>query len=75
MLNGCVNAVTSTQWLQTSTKSEKDNEYVLISSSRDQVMFVWKITLAGKKKPDKKNKDGNDDNVIDAGFNVLYDVN
>ena len=49
MLNGCVNAVTSTQWLQTSTKSEKDNEYVLISSSRDQVMFVWKITLAEKK--------------------------
>jgi len=49
MLNGYVNTVTSTQWLQTSTKSEKDNEHVLISSSRDQAMFVWKITLAEKK--------------------------
>ena len=35
---------------------------ILISSSRDQFMFIWKITLA--KKRDKKNKDSNDD---DAG--------
>ena len=41
---------------------------VLGSSSRDQIMFVWKSTLA--KKRDKKNKDGNDN---DAG--ALQHVN
>ena len=49
------------QWYRQLTKVKRITR-MLISSSRDQVMFIWKIILA--KKRDKKNKDGNDD---DAG--------